>query len=104
MSEGIDYRLLKSSAECRSADEFLEKQASLSDCAEACRNVTISGGCNFFVYYGKEGKRKGWCWWEKTDNAECPEGWKDHDYDFYELIRKSLVKILFRHIVLSKCY
>ena len=40
-------------------------------------------GCDFFIY-GKDTK-SGVCYWEKTADASCPEGWEADAYDFYSL-------------------
>jgi hypothetical protein len=54
--------------------------SSLEECAAACDNMA---GCNFFIY-GKDNK-EGWCFWEKTSDSSCTEGWDQDKYDFYEL-------------------
>ena len=40
-------------------------------------------GGKFFIY-GKGGKA-GSCWWETTPSRDCPEGWEEDAYDFYEI-------------------
>ena len=76
----LDYNLVKSGHECKSADENLGRQVSIADCARACRKKT---GCNFFVF--GTGSKDGKCYWEKTQNTNCPEGWDEDDYNFYEM-------------------
>ena len=78
-----DYILIKSDHECKSADENLGDFESLGQCANACK---LMAGCNFFIY-GKDSKQ-GRCYWEKTSDSGCPEGWEEDKYDFYELIGK----------------
>ena len=41
-------------------------------------------GCKYFVK-GTGGWEE-YCYWEKTNSADCPEGWDDDSYDFYELV------------------
>ena len=72
--------MAKRGAECKSADENLGSQVSIADCARACRKKT---GCNFFVF--GTGSKDGKCYWEKTQNTNCPEGWDEDDYNFYEM-------------------
>ena len=75
------YKKLNSGVQCKSDDELLGEYPSLIECSKACRK---KNGCNFFQY-GKDTK-KGKCIWENTTGSNCPEGWQDDDYDFYELI------------------
>ena len=74
-----DFNLVKSGVECKSGDEFLGKEISIAECANACKE---KAGCNFFVF--GTGSKDGECYWEKTSTAGCPEGWKQADYNFYE--------------------
>ena len=69
--------------ECKSIDQSLGEFESLEECANACKNIA---GCHFFVY-GKETKQ-GRCYWEKTADSSCPEGWLLNEYDFYDLTSK----------------
>lgn len=73
------HRLVKSDHECDSNDINMGKKASLEKCALA---VKAAGG-RFFIY-GK-GKKANKCYMENTESADCPEGWDDDHYDFYEL-------------------
>ena len=75
------YVKLKSGVECNSNDEYLNQFSNVGKCAEACKNKP---GCNFFLY-GTGWWTKGFCYWEKTSSASCPEGWGDYDYDFFQL-------------------
>ena len=81
-SEAVNYRLLKSGVECQSDDQRLV-DGSLSECADACSDINE---CHYFII-GTGGK-EGLCWWEKTENGTCPEGWEVDEYDFYEMIGK----------------
>ena len=78
-----DYRLIKSDHQCKSEGQHLGNFQSVEECANACKEWA---GCNFFIY-GKD-SLKGRCNWEKTSNSNCPEGWEEDDYDFYELISR----------------
>ena len=69
--------------ECRSSDKNLGNKNSVAECASACKT---ENGCKYFVY--GTGVKDGKCYWEKTTSAECPEGWKTNDYDFYSVISK----------------
>ena len=76
-------KLIKSDHECTSDDKKLGDFESLGQCANACKSTS---GCNFFIY-GKDSKQ-GRCFWEKTSDSSCPEGWEEDKYDFYEIISK----------------
>ena len=79
-SIGIPIYVAKRGAECKSIDENLGSQVSFADCAKACKE---KNGCDYFIYgYGSKAKR---CWWEKTKTADCPEGWEQDEYNFYEM-------------------
>ena len=75
--------MIKSDNECNDNDEHLGDFTSLKECANACRN---KAGCKFFIY-GKDSKQ-GSCWWEKTSDSSCSEGWEVDEYDFYEITSK----------------
>jgi len=77
---GEGYGLIKSGVECNSRDRYLGKFDFLDECANACRNKKR---CRFFIY-GTSNK-KGWCYWEKTSDKSCSEGWENDNYDFYSL-------------------
>ena len=67
----IGVTLVKMNSECLSGDTLLPNTESLSECADACRDTT---GCQYFIYgKGKDAKR---CYWENTQDASCPEGFK----------------------------
>ena len=72
-------RLVKSNAECRSADFKLGKFDTLEGCATAVKGT----GEQFFIY-GNSGNKKGLCYAERTISAACKEGWKANSYDFYD--------------------
>ena len=74
--------MLRKDVECSSPDENLHDMKYLWECESACNE--ISDECKYFIF-GK-GEKYGGCFWEKTENAECPEGWEDDQYDFYEMI------------------
>jgi len=83
-SIGIPIYVAKRGAECNSNDENLGSQVSFADCANACKEKT---GCKYFIYgYGVKDKR---CWWEKTQTADCPEGWEPDDYNLYEMTKST---------------
>ena len=71
---------MKRGVECKSDDESLGDEMSIAECEKACMDKV---GCNFFVF--GTGSKDGKCYWEKTSTAGCPEGWKQNDYNFYEL-------------------
>ena len=95
LKENFEYvfivgTLVKSGVECKSEDNYLGDFDTVGECSNACREKS---GCNFFIYGtgGKAGK----CYWEKTKNRECPEGWESHQYDFHEIpITSKLGKII----------
>ena len=65
------YALIKSKAECGSADTQLGSGYTLQQCADAC---AAEAGCSFFVF-GISGGVEGNCHWEPTSDASCSEGW-----------------------------
>ena len=76
--------MVEPKVECKSDDKKLGNFGNLWECANACQEI---GDCKYFIY-GTGGK-KGECFWEKTEGADCPEGWDEDDkYDFYEIISK----------------
>merc|ERR1719195_134533 len=80
LEAGAPYHLIKNDVECNSDDNKMgKKKASVAECAQA---VKARGG-HFFIY-GK-GRKAGKCFKENTDSADCPEGWDDDKYDFYEI-------------------
>ena len=66
--------------ECKSDDKWLGKYNTPTECAKACKE---NKGCKFFIF--GTGSKTGKCYWEKTLNAACPEGWYENDYDFYTM-------------------
>ena len=76
-----EYSLVKSGHECGSEDTYLDTFDSLSKCSKACKE---EDGCKYFLF--GTGSKKGKCYWEKTNSAECTDGWKTNQYDFYEII------------------
>lgn len=73
---------LRRHRECGSADSKLGEFPGRVDlCAAACARKT---GCHFFIF-GTSSLKAGHCWHEFTSADECPEGWEDDSYDFYEL-------------------
>ena len=77
----LEYRLVKSGAECRSGDQEFRRFDSLQECADACLN---KNECVYFIY--GTGSKAGRCWWEKTHNPCCSEGWEIDEYNFYEVV------------------
>ena len=75
-----EYTLIKSGAECKSDDETEGEFDTLEGCADF---VKRHYGGRFFSY-GRDGKA-GQCYWEKTSDATCSEGWESDSYDFYQL-------------------
>ena len=73
------YIRLKLDHECNSKDESLENQDTVLECSKACRE---KDGCKYFLY--GIGSKKGQCFWEKTESAECTEGWDNDFFDFFE--------------------
>ena len=79
----LDYKLVKSGHECKSSDFWLGWENSLTECAKTCANTN---GCHFFIY-GTEGNTEK-CYWEKTSSPDCPDGWEEDEYNFYEISSK----------------
>ena len=76
----VDYKLVKSNAECKSGDQSLGSFSTLYGCAGACRK---NAQCTYFIY-GINNK-KGKCYWEKTSSRGCTDGWETDSYNFYKL-------------------
>ena len=50
----------------------------VAGCAKGCQEID---GCQFFIF-----EKNGDCFWEKTESADCPEGFVDSDaYNFYKM-------------------
>lgn len=77
---------MNAGAQCKSDNEELGDFTSIDECAGACKQ---KDGCNFFIF-GTESK-SGHCLWEKTPDRNCPEGWLDDEYYFYEMKGSILV-------------
>ena len=71
---------MKQGVECESDDESLGDDVSIGECANACK---AKAGCNSFIF--GTGIKAGNCYWEKTLNGTCPEGWEKNDYNFYKM-------------------
>ena len=77
--------MVKPGVQCKSFDERLGNFDKVWECADACQDTS---GCKYFIY--GTGRKEGQCFWEKTESANCSEGWDEDDkYDFYEIISKS---------------
>ena len=76
------YILVKEHAECKSKKVRLGLfVSSAQKCAKMCKREL---GCEFFIV-GK-GTNTGSCYYEKTTDASCPEGWQaSRLYDFMRL-------------------
>jgi len=79
----LEYILLNSGAECDSDDNWLGEFTTIQECANVCRKTEC---CNFFLY--GTGEKDGQCYWEKTENKNCPEDWEEDSFNFYEIKRK----------------
>ena len=53
---------------------------SLNECADACKQKS---GCNYFEH--GTGSKAGACYWMKMGGPECPYGWQEDEYNFYQL-------------------
>ena len=83
-----DFRLVKEKVQCKSSDTLIHRDLdNAAECAAYCR---AQDGCNFFLLK----RPNGTCYWEKTSDASCPEGFKDHQYNFYELLNSGENKSL----------
>ena len=78
-TQGAQYSLVKSNAECKSGDNDMGKKVSVQDCANA-----VSASDGFFFIFGT-GSKAGNCWKESTGSEACTEGWETDSYDFYKL-------------------
>jgi len=72
-------RVLREDAACKSGGKKLGNVDSVAACAEL---VKARGG-KYFIY-GKK-RKQGRCVLEQTASADCPEGWEDDLFDFYEV-------------------
>ena len=72
--------MVQSKSNCKSDDKLFGKMKTIEQCAEKCKNTQ---GCRYFVYgIGKNAEK---CFWEKTSDATCVEGWEKDTYHFYAL-------------------
>lgn len=72
--------LVQGNKACNSEDEYLGWFATQGKCADATREA----GGKFFIW-GKKFTR--WlCYVERTESAECPEGFHKDTYDFYQIL------------------
>lgn len=78
-----DFRLVKKDVKCLSKDEKIGNGLDdASQCAKRCR---AQPKCRFFAF--GVGFAKGQCYWVKTYDASCPQGFQpDIKYHFYELL------------------
>ena len=84
----LDSIFIKVGHECKSADKHLGKFDSVGQSRNACK---YKRGCKFFIYGTNSKnikKNEGQCYWEKTSDSSCPEGWEEDEFDFYKLMRK----------------
>ena len=77
---------MKTGHECKSKDADLGTFKTINECSEVCRDTN---GCQFFTY--GTGRKAGECYWEKSQNKDCPEKWEKDDYNFYELKGKNSI-------------
>ena len=89
MLNSSEYDLVRMGYDCDSAEERLptdEESKSflyVYDCAKACDEQI---GCNYFKIVLVFSNGLGRCVWKKTDSADCTEGWKWSEYNFFEII------------------
>ena len=80
-SIGQTPTLVKSNAQCGSADTSLGNQNNLAACASACSSTS---NCNFFAY----GEQSNACRMELTASPRCPQGYElSSQVSFYEIQR-----------------
>lgn len=72
-------KLIKAGSECRSSDTYLGKFDTVQACASKC---AATDGCRYFVYGIRD--RAGRCYYERTESANCHEGFYRTSYDFYD--------------------
>jgi len=77
----VSFSRLKHGKECQSRDKHLGRLPTVRACAKAVRDYSSSA--MFFVYGIRHKARH--CYIEFTKSADCPEGWENDSYDFYEL-------------------
>ena len=53
---------------------------SLNECADKCKQ---RAGCNYFEH--GTGSKAGACYWMPMGGPECPYGWQEDEYNFYQL-------------------
>ena len=54
-----------------------------TDCAIQCRQ---RAGCKFFIFFQRTVVEEYFnCYMENTTSPSCPEGWKESNFDFYQL-------------------
>ena len=73
---------MKKGVYCDSDFSWFDTFANVQGCADSC---AAKPECKFFIYGA--GSNKGYCYSQETSSASCPEGFKQDEYDFYELTR-----------------
>ena len=53
-----------------------------SECAKACDKKV---GCRYFSYGLIAGSSSAYCYWKKTETANCTEGWSNSFLNFFGL-------------------
>ena len=66
-SKPTQFTKLKDDVECGSDDIYLGSFDIPAECAYACLETK---GCKYFIY-GKGWWKGDYCWWEKTESADC---------------------------------
>jgi hypothetical protein len=76
--------LLKENNECSSPDTRIGTFTGDDGLQQCTRQCASTADCQYFLY--ATAPDSGACWVEHTTSAECPEGWLEHAYNFYELV------------------
>ena len=72
---------MRAGYQCDSEDQHIGDFTYVSECANACPEIS---DCNYFIFGG--GGKAGSCFWEKAESVDCPEGWIEAEFFFYQAI------------------
>ena len=73
---------------------YVVSLGTVEECADKCRSIP---GCQFFTYGIAGSNRDRRCYQQLTSSAECPEGWAEDNFDFYQL-EDEFVQVIGEHM------
>jgi len=77
------FKLIRENAECNSEDSKFGDAGAYADAASCAAACDSREGCEYFIF--GTGNKAGACYAEMTESNDCPEGWEEDEFDFYEI-------------------